>query len=990
MFLVFLAGICVIHVRHIREIEKFLEQQKVEEKTSFEKILSFKTDSMVSLVGDYSSWDDMCGFVSKPDADWAASNIFPALDTFGIDFIWIYNTGAELVYSASTMKDNEQWKDTLSPFQVIETYLRKRTLIHYFSLHNGQLVEILGARIHMSTNQDRPEKHFGFFLIGKMWDSGYMETLQEVIGGKILVKAETVQPGGLNPDISKEIKESFIQFYRPFDNIHGTTVASAKVIIPSPMLKNQSTTLFIDLYLYIFFGTLFVILLATFLKRWIILPLTIISDALNEQDTARISHIRKSGSEFGNIAKLLGDFLEQKNNLELEMKLRKSAEKEVISARNLLLQAIENTPAGIVIVDAPDSKIRIVNTAALKINGVSQDELFNTTYTTHMLKWRAFHPDGTPFLDDELPISRSILYGEKHTNVEMIIERPDGDRKWILMNTAPVADRDGKTIAAVAVFPDITDMKKAEDDIRKAQKQAEVASQAKSQFLANMSHEIRTPINAIIGFTEMLRKTSLDKKQEDFVNTILESGDLLYNLISNILDFSKIEAEKLKLERIDFNLEMLIESVINIEKVKLGGKDIEFVFNYPDTLNRLFKGDPTRIRQIFMNLINNAIKFTQQGSITVTVRPSGAFPDTDRNKIKLEVSIKDTGIGISTDKIPSIFQSFAQEDDSTTRRYGGTGLGLTIVRSLLQKMDGDIQVLSKKGAGSDFVFTMALEKGKAFSESDALRERSPGFENKTVFVVTHDEKTRTVLGSYLAEMKMTVLGDAASAREALQWPLKHGVTPDIFIADIPLADADAYSFMAEIRKNDLFKASRFVALSSDPYPGLSGELGSAGFEAFLAKPLTGSDLSKVLRVLFADAKDSSRIVTKHMADELSLKNIRVLLVEDNIINIKLMNIMLADMGCIVDSASNGQNAVDMARKNKYDVILMDLQMPVMSGYDAARVIREDIDKVTPIIALTAAALKEDEQKVYKFGMNDFVTKPVKALSLKNTLLKWVG
>jgi two-component system, sensor histidine kinase and response regulator len=519
---------------------------------------------------------------------------------------------------------------------------------------------------------------------------------------------------------------------------------------------------------------------------------------------------------------------------------------------------------------------------------------------------------------------------------------------------------------------------------------AEAATRAKSEFLANMSHEIRTPMNAVIGFSELLKNSDLTDQQRNYVDTICSSGEMLISIINDILDISKIESQKIALESIDFDLEYLINSVLKILGQRAAGKALDLNLLYPADLPRHFRGDPTRIRQMFVNLVGNSIKFTAKGGITVRVAPSPeATPQEDLRMLR--ISVKDTGIGIPKDKQRAIFEAFTQVDSSITRNFGGTGLGLTITKSLAEMMGGAIAVESEEGCGAEFIITLPLPIGQAIVEKDILLIDMSKLKGKKVAIVDDNPQSREILTNYCGLAGIEVVFDAPSARVALDWLAGYRGTLDGILSDIMMPIMDGFSFAREVRTIDRFTGTKMVALTSDALPGNAEESNRAGFDAFLSKPFTRMEIYEILRAVFGDTRrEKSQIITRHMAHELLTKGLSVLVAEDNAVNRKLMGILLKQMGCEVDFANNGREAVDMAAKKSYNVILMDIQMPVMDGFEASRILRAEHKALPPIIALTARAFKEDEDRCREAGMNDFLTKPIETKALRDKILRWGG
>jgi CheY-like chemotaxis protein len=522
--------------------------------------------------------------------------------------------------------------------------------------------------------------------------------------------------------------------------------------------------------------------------------------------------------------------------------------------------------------------------------------------------------------------------------------------------------------------------------------QADFANRAKSEFLANMSHEIRTPLNAVTGFSDLLKDTELNPVQEDYLETISSSGEVLLSIISDILDISKIEAEERVLESIDFDLEQLGLSVMKIAGGRAGrGPKVELYVDYPADIPRNVTGDPTAIRQVLTNLVANATKFTRKGAVGLIVRWDERDSTTRDGEMRgLRLTVKDTGIGISQEDQQHIFQAFHQADTSTTRKFGGTGLGLAIAKSLVTLMGGTISVESTEGKGSEFTVSLKLKEGAPVTDVKITPVAEKGLAGVKVLIADDDEATCRILSAYCKSLDMIIVLEASSGQLAWDRLVANQIFPEIIITDIRMPGMDGYEFAAKVREKDAFKAMKLMAVSSDAAPGSARRAKEAGFDAFMPKPIGQAEFVKVLKTVFGDKREAGQIITRHMAEELSCKDLRVLAVEDNVVNQKLLFIMLEKMGCQVELASNGQEGVDKARSNSFDLILMDLQMPVLGGLDATRILRNEFKMQLPIIALTAAAMKEGQQASLDAGMNDFLTKPVRVEKLKATILQWTN
>jgi two-component system sensor histidine kinase/response regulator len=600
--------------------------------------------------------------------------------------------------------------------------------------------------------------------------------------------------------------------------------------------------------------------------------------------------------------------------------------------------------------------------------------------------WRScVHPKDLARVEAE---QGQLFEGGRHA-AEYRFRKKDGSYCWVSDEQHLTRDAGGRPIEVVGSWSDIDIRKAAEQAIQAAQAELEKANEAKSAFLANMSHEIRTPMNAVLGLSHLALKTDPSPRQRDYLIKIKSSGQHLLGIINEILDFSKIEAGKLTVERVEFDLDKVLENVSNLIAEKAEEKGLELIFDIePSVVSTRLKGDPLRLGQILINFCNNAVKFTDKGEVVIRAQVVEAAGD---NQL-LEFSVSDTGIGMTEAQIGRLFQAFEQADTSTTRKYGGTGLGLAISKRLAELMGGDVGVTSELGKGSTFWFTARLGKGGVAPRPHLLRSDLQG---RRVLVIDDNSQARTVLSSMLINMAF-VADEAPSGEEGIEMvcqSAKRSEPYEIIFVDWQMPGLDGIETSKRILAlPDLAISPHLVMVTAYGREDVMKQAEENGLENVLVKPVTSSTLfDTVVAVLRAHQETSDQFQVAPSFEIARTRGTRVLLVEDNDINQEVALGLLEDAAIQVDLAENGEIAVRMARENEYDAVLMDMQMPVMDGIEATRAIRSDPRfKNLPIIAMTANAMATDREQCLKAGMNDHIGKPIDPDQLFSVLLRWTG
>ncbi len=682
---------------------------------------------------------------------------------------------------------------------------------------------------------------------------------------------------------------------------------------------------------------------------------------------------------------------------------RKKAEEALKETRDYLNNLITYANAPIIIWN-PDFTITRFNHAFERMSGMEAKDVLGK-------KLDILFPKESK--EDSISKIRMALAGEFWESVEIPILRKDGIVRTALWNSANIYGVNGKNlVSTIAQGYDITERKQAEKeliDINRQLKeaialannmaaQAKMANEAKSDFLANISHEIRTPMNAIIGMADLLWDSQLTTDQRQYVQIFRSAGENLLTLINDILDLSKIESGQMNIEHINFDLIDIIENTCEVMALRAQSKNLELICHITPDVPQHIHGDPTRLRQVLINILGNAVKFTEKGEIILTVLP--VKQDVPEKKPAfLQFSVLDTGIGIPAEKLDAIFEKFTQSDTSITRKYEGTGLGLSISKQLIEMMGGRIWVQSRKGEGSTFYFTITLEEASPEEERKPALVSESNLQGLKILIVDDNATNRLILREILTQWgcSVTETTKGKDALKELEKAKKKGQFFNVAILDGQMPEMDGFSLAQKIRSNPDFTAMNILMLSSERRSSNRIKLKADDVMAYLIKPVKRDALRNALQVavdreeILREAKMPP--VSEEPPEEESSR-LHILLVDDSEDNRFLVQAYLKNTSYKLDTAENGQMAIEKFQSNVYDIILMDVQMPVMDGYNATRQIRtlerKNKSKSTPIIAMTAHALKEDEQKSLDAGCDAHLTKPIRKPILLETIQKFTS
>ncbi len=985
--------------------------------------INVKSSQLDQILDDYTIWDDLIYYVNKPDNNWALSNIGTSLESFKLSSILVYNLDRQLVYNFGS-KQEEIFADTAQKRKVVNTVLRSGYLHYFYDSPNG-IIEIAASTIHPTLDTKHSTPARGIFVLSKNWDKPFMLELSKNTSCNI-----SKSYGEKGKDLYRIENDSLIVYKPLLNEVSKETVFLEFEKSNTELSHFNKINRFVFIFLCIFLSFI-VLSFFIVLYMWVRKPLKIISASLSDGDVSQLGLLEKNKDEFSQVAHLIRVFNQQKIELLQENTDRRLGESQLLRQSNML-QGLTEASNQLLTGENPDISI----TKALKAIGeISQiDRIFvfrnESDKIAGIRKVKSVYQWVTPDILAQInPLEaaefvyhhdESAWYANllKHKPINTRTSEFTGQMKVLLQRqmiksflVVPIIDIEDESFWGLVGFADCINEHpwtaseestlkmlannvrnairryESQENLRLAMENAQAADKAKSEFLASMSHEIRTPMNGVFGMTSILLHTDLTPLQREYIEIIETSGDNLLSIINEILDFSKIESGHMELENNAFDIRRCIEDVLDLSAPKALEKRIEIMYFVDADVSQYVFGDGFRLRQILVNLIGNAIKFTESGEIYIHLAEAKKTEEI----VTLEFSIKDTGIGIPQNKLTSIFTPFSQADTTTTRKYGGTGLGLAITSNLVKLMKGKIWVESIEGQGSDFRFTLQTQYTVSVSDTNQDDKSLDILSGKNVLIVDDNPTNRKILQLQCGLWGMKSIA-AESGKVALE--LLSNSTNKIFdigILDMQMPEMDGIMLAKEIRKTLDKNGLPLIMLTSIGYNFQKEEMQNL-FAYYVNKPIKHSQLSEILsKALSPLALNTSNTLLADsdlgkLAEDYPFE---ILVAEDNIINQKMIRNVLKLLGYTADIVANGLEVIEAVKRQRYDLIFMDIQMPEMDGYEATSVIIDHLKANRPIIiAMTANAMKSDKEKCMEIGMDDYITKPLKVEDLKKAFQYW--
>ena len=791
-------------------VTKMMEQKAV----LFNTVTELKGEPLKKVLAENTLWDELIKYFKVKDPKWAQENLHTFIDIHKANVVWLYDKDFKLVYSAQNLND-----DSLNKFpesnEIITNLFKNDKFPHFFITTKSGLCEFFAATVHPTNDFKRETKPQGYFFVGKTWDKNYENELEQIIDGSIDIVFKNVKDTlNLNPNAVTFIRT----INSPWNNKEIATVKVSKDITQLKDMEEVSKKYFINAFL---FFILFVCITSFLFWKWIFIPLKNISSSLKVQNTLDIEDLERQQNPFGNIAKLIKSFFEQKNKIEESEKKFKDM--------------FENNAAVMLLIDPYTSNIVDANISSSLYYGYSREELINKNLA---------EIDSLP--KEELQKELTKALNGRNNYFEYKHKLSGGELKDVEVYSNPISVNN--RLLVFSIIHDITERNKIKAELLKAKDAAENAALIKSQFLSNMSHEIRTPLNAIIGLTDLLIQENFSLKNSDNLKAVKFSADHLLHIINDILDFSKIEAGKISLERIDFNLGRLIDSLIKSISVKAKDIGLEIKSHIDKDIPSILVGDTTRLQQVLLNLTGNSLKFTKKGFIEIDV----TLINKDGNNINLLFEVKDSGIGIPEHKLEQIFESFTQAYADTSRKFGGTGLGLAISKRLVELQGGNFGVKSKVDEGSVFYFTLNFEI--SYSHEIEISEPIIISDKRLIGVnilLAEDNPMNQFFAKQLLNKWGVNVDLANNGREAVNFLEQKDF--DIVLLDLQMPEMNGFDVVERIRdKSSNIKDHHIpvIALTADISTETRESVFKSGMDDFILKPFEQKDLySKIIKYI---------------------------------------------------------------------------------------------------------------------------------------------
>jgi signal transduction histidine kinase/DNA-binding response OmpR family regulator/sensor domain CHASE-containing protein len=981
--------------------------------------INVQSKQLDQIVTDYTNWDEIIVNLEKPNYKWAQSTIGSIINSYNLRSVSVYNTKNQIVYGfgkqSVNILDNPLTRD-----KIINS-VREKGLAHYFQVIDEELLEIAATSIYPTLDTAKVTPAAGFFFISRFWDQNFLKELSQNT-------VSTVHFGRKPSSEIQLIENDSITISKPLMDYESKVIGYLIFKKPNNVLVNYHK---VNDFVFYFLGSLLLCFIFTFyiiLYRWIRRPLMIISNSLQNDDTSKLEILKKNNNEFSQIARLISIFHNQKQELEKE-NIEINQMHTALIRQKSLLQGMALASNHLLTNEDFDSAIHNSLEAISSAAGLDRIFIYKNSSdpSTEERKIIRIHEYITPEIETKVDNKESevIFYSynpdswysplTKGKTVKGLAREFQDDLKHLFerqmiksIMIVPILDLKTHVFWGLVGFADCTNdhnwatdeemilsmlanniggairRQHSQEELKVALEMAKSADRAKSEFMASMSHEIRTPMNGVIGMTSLLQLTELTPFQREYVNTIELSGESMMNIINDILDFSKIESGRMELEESSFDLRLCIEDVLDLVAIKVLEKHLDIIYFIDPMVHEYIHCDGFRLRQIIVNLVSNAIKFTKKGDILIYV---STVSQKDENII-LEFSVKDSGIGIPPDKIDSLFAPFTQVDASSTRKYGGTGLGLAITSRLVKLMNGEIWVNSQEGIGSEFHFTIQVKNSAPAENVSQVYKSLKSLSDKSVMIVDDNATNRKILTLQCKYWGLKPTA-AESGGEALN--MLDSNHYDVAILDMQMPEMDGIMLAREIRRKFNKDELPLIMLTSVGFNTEAEELRKL-FSYYVNKPIKQSRLAEILLKVIAPAKKQTNIdiQNKETLSEISVKYpFHVLVAEDNLINQKLIRNVFELLGYKIDIAANGIEVLDAIKRKNYDLIFMDIQMPEMNGYEATTIIIEHMKEERPIIiAMTANAMQGDREKCFESGMDDYVTKPMRVNDLIKVIQLW--